>query len=168
MKSLLDDLRYGFRLLWASPGYAAVAILTLATGIAVSLTVFTWVDGLLIHPIPGASDQSRLAAIENAQPNGEYQATSYRDYRDFRDQMTTVSGLASTMQAAFNLGEGSPDTDTGAGADAGIVAALPVARVASAFLFGVSAAYPAVYIGSAVFLALVTAPASYLPARRAL
>ena len=76
MKSLLDDLRYGFRLLWASPGYAAVAILTLATGIAVSLTVFTWVDGMLIHPIAGASDQSRLAAIENAQPNGEYQSTS--------------------------------------------------------------------------------------------
>ncbi|MBA3975109.1 MAG: hypothetical protein C0504_12945 [Candidatus Solibacter sp.] len=34
MKSLLDDLRYGFRRLWASPGYAAVVILTLATGFA--------------------------------------------------------------------------------------------------------------------------------------
>ena len=111
MKSLLDDLRYGFRLLWASPGYAAVAILTLATGIAVSLTVFTWVDGMLIHPIAGASDQSRLAAIENAQPNGEYQSTSYRDYRDFRDQMTTISGLAATAQAAFNLSKSGPRTD---------------------------------------------------------
>jgi predicted permease len=57
---------------------------------------------------------------------------------------------------------------TGAGAAAGIVAALAVARVASAFLYGVSAADPAVYVGTAVFLALVTAPASYLPARRAL
>ncbi len=110
MKSLLDDLRYGFRLLWASPGYAAVAILTLATGIAVSLTVFSWVDGMLIHPIAGASDQSRLAAIENAQPNGEYQSTSYRDYRDFRDQMTTVSGIAATAQAAFNLGKTGPES----------------------------------------------------------
>ena len=57
---------------------------------------------------------------------------------------------------------------TGAGAAAGIVVALAVARVASAFLYGVSAADPIVYVGSAVFLALVTAPASYLPARRAL
>lgn len=112
MKSLLDDLRYGFRLLWASPGYAAVAILTLATGIAVSLTVFTWVDGMLIHPIPGASDQSRLAALENAQPSGEYQSTSYRDYRDFRDQMTTASGLTATAQAAFNLAQSGPGTAT--------------------------------------------------------
>lgn len=116
MKSFIDDLRYGFRLLWASPGYAAVAILTLAVGIAVSLAVFAWVDGMLIHPLPGASDQQRLAAFENSQPNGEFQASSYRDFRDYRDNMKTISGLTASMQAIYNLtqpqGTGSGDAQS--------------------------------------------------------
>lgn len=110
MKSLLDDLRYGFRLLWGSPGFAAVAILTLGVGTAVSLTVFSWIDAMLIHPIAGASDQHRLASFENTQPNGEFQATSYRDFRDFRDNLKSISGMAATYQSAFNLAK---DTSEG-------------------------------------------------------
>jgi predicted permease len=57
---------------------------------------------------------------------------------------------------------------TAIGAAAGIAAAFAVARIASTFLYGVSPADPLAYLGAAFFLALVVAPASYLPARRAL
>ena len=53
MRTLYRDFRYGLRVLLASPGYTAVAVLTLAIGIAANTTVFGWIDALLLHPFPG-------------------------------------------------------------------------------------------------------------------
>jgi predicted permease len=104
MRSLYEDLRYAFRILRGSPGFTAVAVLTLALGIAANATVFGWIDTLLVRPFPGVDAGGRLAALETVSPSGEYSNTSYRDYRDYRDTVKSFSGLAASLLNAFNVG----------------------------------------------------------------
>jgi predicted permease len=104
MRSLYEDLRYALRVLRGSPGFTAVAVLTMALGIAANATVFGWIDTLLVRPFPGVVGGGRLAALETVSPTGEYFNTSYRDYRDYRDTVKSFSGLAASLLNAFNVG----------------------------------------------------------------
>jgi predicted permease len=104
MRTLYEDLRFAIRLLRGSPGFTAVAVLTLALGIAANTTVFGWIDGVLMRPFPGVSGGGRLAAIETVSPSGEYSNTSYRDYRDYRERLRSFSSVAASLLNAFNVG----------------------------------------------------------------
>jgi predicted permease len=104
MRSLYEDLRYAIRVLRGSPGFTAVAVLTLALGVAANATVFGWIDSLLVRPFPGVPGGGQLAALETVSPSGEYSTTSYRDYRDYRDSVKSFSGLAASLLNAFNVG----------------------------------------------------------------
>jgi predicted permease len=103
MTMLWQDIRYGFRLLRKSPWFAAVAVFTLALGIAANTTGLTWVDGVM-HPLPGGADADRLVAFETIMPNGEYSNTSFRDHEDYRDESKLLSGLTVWTQTAFSVG----------------------------------------------------------------
>ena len=105
MWTFFRDLRYGFRVLRASRGFTAVAVATLALGIAASTTVFTWIDGVLLHPIPAAADPNQLVVLETLRGNGENIGTSYPDFRDYRDDLRLLSGLAVHRFANFRLGD---------------------------------------------------------------
>ena len=105
MRDLWQDLRFGVRILLRSPAFTAAAILTLSLGIAACITVFSWIDGLLWHPIPGTSDPDRLVMLESVTPNG-YILTSWSDYRDYRDNVKDLSGLAVSSMSLFNVGSG--------------------------------------------------------------
>ena len=54
MTVIFGDVIFGARLLRKSPGFTAVAVFTLGLGIAANTTVFSWIDGLLLRPFPGA------------------------------------------------------------------------------------------------------------------
>ena len=108
MRNLLQDVRFGFRVLSASPGFALVAVLTLGLGIASTTTVFSWIDAVLLHPYPGTSHSEELASLEMitaGAPNGGTDI-SWANYRDFRDRLQGISGLVVRRQCAFTLGEG--------------------------------------------------------------
>jgi len=108
MRNLLQDVRFGLRVLWASPVFAAVAVLTTGLGIACTTTVFSWIDAVLLHPYPGASRSDELAVLEMIIPGAPNGGTSlsWVDYRDYRDRSRTLSGLAMWRQCAFTLGDG--------------------------------------------------------------
>jgi predicted permease len=107
MGTLWQDLKYGIRVLKGSPGFTLVAVLTLALGIAASITVFSWIEDTLLRPLPGVSAGGRLVAFESTEPNREGHNISYRDFRDFRDHLRLLSGVAvSDQPEAFSVGEG--------------------------------------------------------------
>jgi len=108
MGTLMQDLRYGLRVLRNSSGFTAAAVITLALGIAANTTVFGWIDALLVHPFPGVTDGWRLAAIETVSPSGGFSVTSWRDYRDYRDDMKLASGVAASLLNPFAVGEENP------------------------------------------------------------
>ncbi|MGB8493971.1 MAG: ABC transporter permease [Candidatus Acidiferrum sp.] len=94
-ETLWQDLRFSLKILVSKPKFTLVAVFTLALGIAVNSTVFTWIDSVLLHPYPGVSDTRGLALIETVTPSGEHLvASSYLDYRDYRDNLKLVSAVA--------------------------------------------------------------------------
>jgi len=105
IEALLQDIRFGCRMIARNPGFAAVAILTLAIGIGATTTAFNWIDLVLLRPIGGVSDPRRLVAVESVTPGGQWVPDSYPDYRDFRDHLRLLAGIAATHPSAFSVGE---------------------------------------------------------------
>ena len=93
METLIQDLRYGFRMLAKAPGFTAIAVLILVLGIGGNATVFSWMRSVLLNPLPGIADADRLVAAETVMPSGEYHTSSYPDYKDYRDRNHVFSGL---------------------------------------------------------------------------
>ncbi len=105
MPALLQDLRYTLRMMSRNRAFTFVAVLTLAIGIGASTTVFTWVDAILLRPLPGVTQPERLVAVETVTPNGASVPNSYPDFQDFRDHLKLVQGIAVTHPAAFSVGQ---------------------------------------------------------------
>ena len=105
MRTLARDLRFGLRMSLKNPGFTLVAVLTLAVGIAASTTVFSWIDTVLVRPIPGVANGHELLSFESTAPNGDFMWSSYPDYRDQRDHTTLLAGLAMARPSALSIGD---------------------------------------------------------------
>ncbi len=104
LENLRYDLRFGCRLMARNPSFTLVAVLTLAIGIGASATAFTWIDAVLLQPLSGVADPTRLATVETVTAGGGWVPNSYPDYRDFRDHLKLFDGIAVTKPAAFSVG----------------------------------------------------------------
>jgi predicted permease len=111
LRTLPQDIRLSVRFFTSNPKFALVAMFTLALGIAVNATVFSWIDSVLLHPYPGVTDTHGLALIETVTLSGEHLvATSYVDYRDYRDNLKLISDIAIGRFTPLTLGlEGNAD-----------------------------------------------------------
>ena len=108
MATLLLDLRYAFRLLAKSPGFTAVAVLTLALGIGANTAIFTVVNAVLLRPL-GFRDPSRLVLVAE-QSSYPTISTSYENYLDWRDQSHMFESLEATRGTTITLtGAGEPE-----------------------------------------------------------
>ena len=94
------------RVLRRTPTLTAVAVLTLALGIAVITTVFGWIDGMVLHPFRGARDDGQLAVLESVSASGMQHQVSYTDFRDFQDSLRSISGLLLNQKGPASIGEG--------------------------------------------------------------
>jgi putative ABC transport system permease protein len=104
MNTVWQDLRYGARMLSKQPGFALIAVITLALGIGANATMFNLTDALLLKPLPGVADPDQLVQIGQTYNNQGFSNSAYADYRDFRDQNTTFTGIAAESDQAFHLG----------------------------------------------------------------
>jgi predicted permease len=102
LRTLLNDLRYGLRMLAANPGFTVVAILSLAIGIGANTSTFSLADALLLRPLPvaGPGEIVRILSTSSAQ---QFAGISYPDYIDFRNQTKTLSGLVAYEQTAVGF-----------------------------------------------------------------
>lgn len=92
MRTLWNDIRYGVRMLAANPGFAAVAILSLAIGIGANTSMFSLADAMLLRPLPVTGPEDVVRVVSTSQPE-RYGRISFPDYIDFRDHAKTLSGL---------------------------------------------------------------------------
>ena len=107
MRDVFEDLRYAARVLRRTPALTLVAVLTLALGIAAATTVFGWIDGMVLHPFRGATDDGQLAVLESVRASGiEDDNVSYADCRDFQAGLRSISGLVLHQTAPASIGEG--------------------------------------------------------------
>ncbi|HUB52819.1 MAG TPA: ABC transporter permease [Terracidiphilus sp.] len=94
LEQLGRDLRYALRQLRKSPGFTITSTAMLAVAICANSTVFSWIDGTMLRPIPGARDTSELVSLQRGERNfSPTPPFSYLDYRDLREQNHTFDGI---------------------------------------------------------------------------
>jgi predicted permease len=109
METLLQDLRYGVRILLKNPGFTAVAVVTLALGIGANTALFSVINGVLLSPLP-FPDPDQLVTLHENKPNFEGGSVSYSNFRDWQKENHTFSALALARTYAFSLtGVGEPE-----------------------------------------------------------
>jgi predicted permease len=110
MDTLLQDLRQTARILAKSPGFTAVAVLSLGLGIGANATIFSFLNAIFLRPLP-VQDPERVVAVFTSDFSGPpYGGSSYPDYLDFRTKTDAFAGLAAYTVAPMSLSEG-PRTD---------------------------------------------------------
>src|SRR5512135_1872502 len=119
MDTLWLDVRYALRRLARSPGFTAVAVLTLALGIGANNAIFTVVNGVLLHQVAvEAPDRIVTVFTSDERQRGSVFSSvlpvSEPNFEDFRDQNTVFSGLVATQGAGMTLGSGGDPEQVGA------------------------------------------------------
>ncbi len=101
MSNLLQDLRYACRMLHKSPGFAVIAVLTLALGIAADTTLFSVVNGVLLSPLP-YSHSEQLVSINSNEAVPQI-PVSYPNFLDWQRMTRTLSSMAMYRHEDYNL-----------------------------------------------------------------
>ncbi|HEV2314462.1 MAG TPA: ABC transporter permease [Candidatus Acidoferrales bacterium] len=102
MGKLLQDVRYGLRMLRQSPGFAAIAVLTLALGIGANTALFSVVNGVLLNPLPYPRAE-QLTAIYGETPGATQGYVTYLNFLDWQRDSKTFSSMAMYRHEDYNL-----------------------------------------------------------------
>ena len=100
MEPMLQDLRFGIRTLFRNPGFAAVAILTLALGTGATSAIFSLVYGVVLRPLPYHEPDRLLSVVEH---RGFNMSLTAPDYLEWRAAATTFEQLAAAASTTANL-----------------------------------------------------------------
>ena len=103
----MGDLRFALRMLAKTPGFAIIAVLTLALGIGANSAIFSVIDAVLLRPLPFPKPNELIAVWSKVQGDTERETGSFPDYADIRDQSQTVESLFAFTRAGTVLGTGS-------------------------------------------------------------
>jgi putative ABC transport system permease protein len=102
LQDLLQDLRYGARMLMKKPGFTAAAIITLALGIGANTAIFGVVYTVLLRPLPFKQPE-RLVWLWGVEPSIEHAGVSAADFLDYQAQNTSLDAMAAYRNLSFIL-----------------------------------------------------------------
>jgi putative ABC transport system permease protein len=127
MGTLLQDLRYGVRMLLKNPGFALVAVIALALGIGANAAIFSVVNAVLLRSLP-FNDPDRLIVLkENKPPQFPEFSVAPGNFLDWQKQNTVFEKLAAIRGFSYNLVDtGEPERLRGARVSAGLFEMLGV------------------------------------------
>ncbi|MGC2529288.1 MAG: ABC transporter permease [Candidatus Acidiferrum sp.] len=107
--SFWQDIRYGLRVLLKSPGFTAIAVLTLALGIGANTALFSVVNGVLLNPLP-FPNPDRLVAVYSKTTEFQESSISYPNFLDWVKDNHSFSKLGAFRSEEYNMtGEGEPE-----------------------------------------------------------
>lgn len=104
MATLIQDLRFAVRMLFKSPGFTAVAVISLALGIGANTTIFTWMKHILFQPLSGVANSEQFVVLTGRSRAGELRSVSYPDYENWRDENHVFSGVIALDDLPLSLG----------------------------------------------------------------
>ena len=102
IEDLMQDLRYGLRTLRKSPGFTAVAALSLALGIGANTAIFSIVDAVLLKSLP-VRNPEQLVALEAFNQRGDHSNFSYPLFERLRDRLQVFTGILATQDGAGQM-----------------------------------------------------------------
>ena len=102
MNTLLQDLRYGVRMLLKHPGVSIVAIITLALGIGANTAIFSVVNAVLLRPLTYKDPERLVSLWENVPTHGRWRATP-GNFHDWKKQNTLFEGISAYGGSAMSL-----------------------------------------------------------------
>jgi predicted permease len=110
MNSFWQDVRYSLRMIAKAPGYAAIAVLTLALGIGANTTIFSWINSTLLNPIPGLASPNEVVALSLGRGTDNPFPFTYPDFESMRDGQQSFVGITAANIAPMSLtGKGKPE-----------------------------------------------------------
>ncbi len=110
MTSFWQDVRYSLRMIAKAPGFAMIAILTLALGIGANTTIFSWINSALLNPVPGLASPSEVVALTLSKPGDNPFPFTYPDVEALRDGQQSFTGITACNFALMSLtGKGKPE-----------------------------------------------------------
>src|SRR5262245_31152123 len=111
MNALLQDLRYGLRMLLKAPGVTGIAVLTLALGIGANTAIFSVVNAVLLRPLPyPQADRMVLTSRSNPSKGWDRTPVSPPDFSDWRTQSRSFEALVALQRRSWILsGAGEPE-----------------------------------------------------------
>ena len=117
MENLIQDIKYGLRMLLKSPGLTAVAALSLGLGIGANTTIYSLINTLFLKPLP-IEDGQRVVAVfttdEKNKSQFEVSQTSYPNFKDYRDRNQVFQEMAAHQFIGLNVtGAGEPEQTAG-------------------------------------------------------
>jgi putative ABC transport system permease protein len=129
LECLQQETRFALRQLRKSPGFTAIAVLTLALGVGANTAVFSIVYSALLQPLP-YRDASRLMVLNETTPNVGLVSVSYPNFLDWRAQSHTFSQMAAMDAVSFNLsGVTEPESISGLAVSPNFLAMMGVRPV---------------------------------------
>jgi len=105
LASALRDLRHAWRMIFRMPGLSAVVVLSLGVGIGVNTAVFSWIQAVVLRPLPGVPDALRFHVVETRAEAGTHPGVSWLEYRDLRERLRSFDDLIASRMVPLSLGE---------------------------------------------------------------
>src|SRR5882724_9551936 len=102
METLIQDVRYGLRMLVKSPGFVIIAVLSLGLGIGANTAIFSLVNTVALRPLP-VEKPAELMSLINVSGSRGNNAFSYPNYKDYRDRNDVFSGLIGYQFAPLSV-----------------------------------------------------------------